>query len=84
MVESNSNSISRSDGAKAIRNRKHLHTAMRMAGYLLPSLNAPICTMKFLHKARKRIFFVPMKSYIKQVLPECFSWPSKSYLIKKL
>ena len=84
MVESNSNSISRSDASKVVRNREHLHLAMRKAGYLLPSLNSPICTMKFMQKARKRIFFVPMKSQVKGEVPECFSFPSKTYLIKKL
>ena len=83
MVESSSNSISRSDGSKVIRNRTHLHLAMRMAGYLMPSLSSPICSIKFMQKARKRIFFIPKKTEV-GVLPECFSWPSKEVLIKKL
>ena len=83
MVESSSNSISRSDAALVVRNRTHLHLAMRKAGYLMPSLSSPICTMKFMQKARKRIFFIPKKTEI-GVLPECFSWPSKDVLLKKL
>lgn len=83
MVESSSNSISRSDAAKVVRNRTHLHLAMRKAGYLMPSLSSPICTMKFMQKARKRIFFIPKKTEV-GILPECFSWPSKEVLIKKL
>ena len=83
MVESSSNSISRSDAAKVVRNRTHLHLAMRKAGYLMPSLSSPICTMKFMEKARKRIFFIPKKEEVGNV-PECFSWPSKEVLLKKL
>ena len=83
MVDSNSNSISRSDASKVIRNRTHLHLAMRKAGYLMPSLSSPICSMKFMQKARKRIFFIPKKTEAVNV-PECYSWPSKEYLLKKI
>lgn len=83
MVESNSNSISRSDAAKLVRNRAHLHLAMRKAGYVMPSLSSPICTIKFMQKARKRIFFIPKKHEV-GIIPECYSWPSKEVLLKKL
>lgn len=82
MVESN-NKISRDEASKLIRSRSHFHLAMRKHGYMMPKLNSRICTMKFMIKAKKGYFFIPMRSDTRDV-PECFSWPSKEFLIAKL
>ena len=82
MVES-SNKISKADVSKLIRSRAHYHMAMRKHGYMMPKLNSRICTMKFVIKAKKGYFFIPMRSDARNV-PECFSWPSKEFLIAKL
>lgn len=82
MVESK-NSISRQEASKLVRSRQDYHLAMRKAGYRMPKLSSRICTMKFMEKGRKGFFFIPKKEQCANV-PECYSWPSKEFLISKL
>ena len=82
MVES-SNKISKADVSKLIRSRAHWHMAMRKHGYVMPKLSSRICTMKFMRKGKDGHFYIPTKADTCNV-PECYSWPSKEFLITKL
>ena len=75
--------ISKADVSKVIRSRAHLHLAMRKFGYLMPKLSSRICTMKFMRKAKEGYFLIPTKADTRDV-PECYSWPSKEFLITKI
>ena len=75
--------ISKADVSKVIRSRPHFHEAMRKFNYVMPKLSSRICTMKFMRKAKEKYFFIPTKADTRDV-PECYSWPSKEFLINKL
>lgn len=82
MVESK-NKISKADVSKLIRSRAHWHEAMRKHGYVMPKLSSRICTMKFMRKGKDGYFYIPTRADTRDV-PECYSWPSKEFLITKL
>lgn len=82
MVESR-NSISIQEASNLVRTVAQYHKAMRMAGYRMPKLSSRICTMKFMYKGRKGFFYIPKKEEVSNC-PECYSWPSKKFLIAKL
>ena len=86
MVESNANQgkkISRAELAKILRSAKDFHTICRRNHYVMPALSSRACTLKFMMKIRQGYFFCPKKSHVANI-PECFSWPDKEFLLKKL
>ena len=61
-METTRTKLSRAEVAKLVRTREHYHLAMRKAGYDMPSLSSSMCSLKFMQKARKGIYFIPKRS----------------------
>ena len=86
MVESNviqANKISRAELSKILRSAKDFHMICRRNSYIMPALSSRACSLKFMMKIKKGYFFCPKKSHTANI-PECFSWPDKEFLLKKL
>ena len=69
--------------SKFCRKREHLHNALQRDGWILPSVNAAICTTEWLMKVRGgEIFCIHNKEQF--VSKKCWTPPPREVLQKKL